>query len=61
MNMSSARTPGICNFYNSTSDFLLCLYLKDMQIFVAIFLILYVFQNSVRPSRKFLITLKMSK
>ena len=29
MNMSSARTPGISNFYNSTSDFLY-LYLQDL-------------------------------
>ena len=30
MNMLSEGTPGICNFYNSTSDFLLYLYLKDL-------------------------------
>ena len=30
MNMSSVWTPGISNFYNSTSDFLLYLYLKDL-------------------------------
>ena len=62
MNMSSARTPRISNFYNSTSDFLY-LYLKDLYILniLCIFLILYVFENSVQPSYKFLTALKMSK
>ena len=30
MNMLSTRTSGISNFYNSISDFLLYLYLKDL-------------------------------